>query len=302
MRELPPLNALRAFEAAARLESFQRAAEELHVTPTAISHQIRNLEEIIGTRLFHRQPRPIRLTSAGRRLFPALEEALDLVAGAVSSVAQNAASAPLIVTTTRAFASRWLIPRMSRMQQDSDLPPFALDASERVVDLNSGRADLAIRYTRSAPAEFESRRLFSDRYIAVCSPQILERTSSPNALANLPMIYFDWKNPVAGTPTWSQWIAGACTAVPDVDLPDPEGGTRFSEEIHAIDAAVLGQGLALLSNRIVQNEIEAGRLVQPIDFSIEGLGFYAVYDNRHPRKDEIETLVEAMTEYTADNG
>lgn len=294
MRDLPPLNALRAFEAAARLGSFQAASEELHVTPTAISHQIRNLEEIIDVQLFHRKPRPIRLTSAGRRLFPAIREALDRIANGVSSVRPDANSSPLIMTTTRAFASRWLIPRMGRMHQDRDLPPFAVDASERVLNLHSGHVDFAIRYMHLPPMEFESKLLFTDRYIAVCSASLMQGASSPDAIGDLPLIHFDWKNADNYTPTWSRWIAGARKAFPNVGLPDPESGVRFSEEIHAIDAAILGQGIALLSDHMVQAEIENGRLIQPIDFSIEGLSFYAVYDDRHLRKAEIEQTVDAI--------
>lgn len=294
MRDLPPLNALRAFEAAARLCSFQRASAELHVTPTAISHQIRKLEELIDARLFHRQSRPIRLTSVGRRLFPAIRDGLDIMADGVSAVRSSPGPGALIMTTTRAFASRWLIPRMGRMYRDRDVPPFAVEASERVHDLHSGHADFAIRYTHSAPHELESRLLFKDAYVGVCSPTLMKGSVPGNVFRDLPLIHFDWKNPSAETPVWSRWIAGARKAFPDVDFPDPENGIRFSEEIHAIDAAILGQGIALLSDRMVQTELESGRLVQPIDISIEGLGFYAVYDGRHPRKAEIEKVIDAM--------
>jgi len=295
MRDLPQLTALRTFEAAARLGSFQRAATELHVTPTAVSHQIRNLEDWIDTRLFHRQSRPARLTLAGRRLFPAVRDALDLMAEGVSSIRSVPGPSALIMTTTRAFASRWLIPRMGPIYQDQDdVPSFAVEASERVLDLYSGHADFAIRYTRSPPGEFMSRLLFKDTYIGVCSPSLLQASSPMDAFRDLPLLHFDWKNRDADTPGWSRWIAGARKAFPDVDFPDPESGIRFSEAIHAIDAAIVGRGVALLSDRMVQTELENGRLVQPLDFTIEGLGFYAVYDGRHPRKAEIEMLVDAI--------
>jgi len=293
MRNLPPLNALRAFEAAARRASFQAAAEELHVTPTAVSHQIRNLEELLEVELFHRRPRPVRLTAPGRRLFPALREALDRIAEGVAEIREDSRSGPLIVTTTRAFASRWLIPHLGRMQDD--LPSFAVDATERVLDLSSGNADFAIRYARNPPAGFKSQPLFTDRYIAVCSPSLLDSCSPTDVFGNVPLIHFDWKNPDANAPKWPLWIARARETFPQCTFPEPDSGIRFSEEIHAIEAATLGQGVALLSDRIVQNEIETGRLVQPIDFSIEGLTFYAVFDDRHPRKAEIEHIVGALS-------
>jgi len=169
-----------------------------------------------------------------------------------------------------------------------------VDAAALNLDLHSGQADFAIRYTRSPPRDFMSRLLFKDTYIDVCSPSLLQASRPMDAFRDLPLLHFDWKNPHADTPGWSRWIAGARKAFPDVDFPDPESGIRFSEEIHAIDAAIVGQGIALLSDRMVQTELESGRLVQPLDFTIEGLGFYAVYDGRHPRKAEIEALVDAI--------
>lgn len=294
MRDLPPLTAIRAFEAAARLSSFSHAADELHVTPTAISHQVRNLEDRLGVRLFIRHPGPVRLTEAGRRLAPAIRDALDRIANAVREVTPDEGTGPLILTTTRAFASRWLIPRLGTLQQAKGLPRLAVDASESVVDLRRGHADLAIRYARQAPPGHISRWLFSDRYAVVCAPSILDGPGNIEALQRLPLIHFDWKQPDREAPTWAQWIERARARYPGATLPDPDTGPRFSEESHAIEATLMGQGIALLSDRIVERELRNGSLVQVVDLTINGLAFYAAYVEGHPKTPDIRKVIEAL--------
>lgn len=173
VRELPPLAQLRAFEAAARHLSFQKAAAELAVTPTAISHQIRMLEQYSGQSLFRRRPRPVALTEGGARLYPIIRGGLDSFANAISAIGQAYEQAPLKVTTTNAFASRWLLPRLTLWQRAQ--PSIALEvvASDYVVDLAAGEADLAVRYAETLPSDFVTYELFRDRYILVCSPAIL---------------------------------------------------------------------------------------------------------------------------------
>jgi len=293
MRELPPLNALRAFEAAARHGSFKRAAEELHVTPTAISHQIRHLEDLLGCAVFHRRPRPVRLSEAGRQLYPVLRDSLDRIAGAVVGIQSGLQARALRVTTTPAFASRWLIPRLGAIREACGGQEIAIEATERVIDLHAGEVDFAIRYARSPDPELECRPLFSDRYIPVCHPARLKQSpvESPCDLAKHPLIHFQWKRDDPGAPTWDRWIAAARHHFPDERLPDPEGGLRFSEEVHAIEAALNRQGVALLSDALVAPELASGALVQPVDLAIEGLTFYAVLLPDAPRRELIESVV-----------
>lgn len=295
MRNLPPLNALRAFEAAARHGSFQAAAEELHVTPTAVSHQIRHLEDFLGCQLFIRRPRPIRLTRAGQQLFPALRDGFDRIGSAVAAVRAPAGSGPLIVSTTPAFASRWLIPRLDTLRDACGGHHLAVEASEVVVDLRAGDADFAIRYARSPDPDLECRALFSDRYLPVCSPALLRDGGfpiSPAALASYPLIHFRWKRDDPEAPTWQRWIAHARQRFPAEKMPDPDAGIRFSEESHAIEAAILGQGIALLSDLLVRRELESGMLVKVLDLPIDGLTFYAVYPPDAPRRETIRQLVD----------
>jgi len=293
MRDLPPLNALRAFEAAARHGSFQVAAEELHVSPTAVSHHIRYLEDLLGQKLFRRQPRPIRLTPAGRILFPALRDGLDRIGAGVASVRAPGSVGPLVITTTPAFASRWLVPCLDELSKATG-GPVALLASEKVADLHAGDADLAIRYTRSPPDDLLCRHLFDDRYLPVCHPRLLDECPPKRVLVEHPLIHFEWKRDDPDAPRWERWLASARQECPELALPDAESGIHLSEEFHAIEAAILGQGVALLSDKIVARELETRLLVPALDFAIPGLGFYAMYPGDSPRRDIVEHLVDHL--------
>jgi DNA-binding transcriptional LysR family regulator len=144
MRKLPPLRALHAFEAAARHHSFTAAANELGVTPTAISHQIRQLEEACGIRLFQRRPRPLLLTSAGARLYPALRNGFDALASAVALLAEQDVQAPLRVTSPSAFASKWLVPQLPKWREENPTVPLEIIGTDAVLDVRAGAADVAI--------------------------------------------------------------------------------------------------------------------------------------------------------------
>src|SRR5215475_14270420 len=151
MNRLPPLIELRAFEAAARHVSFKKAAAELGVTPTAISHQIRLLEQYCGRALFRRRPRPLSLTQAGARLFPVVRDGLAAFVTTLGAIRRDGERQPLRVTTTSAFASRWLVPRLSRWRKLRPDTPLEVIGTDSVIDLRAGDADVAIRYTRASP-------------------------------------------------------------------------------------------------------------------------------------------------------
>src|SRR5246127_3075063 len=146
MQKLPPLVELRAFDAAARHLSFKKGAAELGVTPTAISHQIRLLERYCGRALFRRRPRPLSLTQAGARLFPVIRDGLEAFATALGAIRRHGDRQPLRVTTTNAFASRWLVPRLSRWRKVRPDAPLDVIGTDSVIDLRAGDADVAIRY------------------------------------------------------------------------------------------------------------------------------------------------------------
>jgi LysR family glycine cleavage system transcriptional activator len=160
MSKLPPLTELRAFEAVARHLSFKKAAAELGVTATAVSHQIRLLEQYCGRSLFRRRPRPITLTEAGSRLFPVIRDGIEAFSATIAAVKRDGNKQPLRVTTTNAFASRWLIPRLPRWRKRD--APLDVIGTDGVLDLNAGEADIAIRYARTSPTDGIAHEFLSE--------------------------------------------------------------------------------------------------------------------------------------------
>ena len=161
MRKLPPLASLRAFEAAARHLSFRKAAAELGVTPTAVSHQVRLLEETCGEELFRRRPRPLALSPAGERLFPVLRSGFDAFGLAIATLSQDVEHPPLRVTCTNAFAGRWLVPRLSFWRKANPTIPLEIIGTNAVLDLRIGEADLALRYARAVHSDLPLPRSFA---------------------------------------------------------------------------------------------------------------------------------------------
>jgi LysR family glycine cleavage system transcriptional activator len=292
MRKLPPLASLRAFEAVARYMSFKKAAAELGVTSTAISHQIRLLEDTCGQPLLRRRPPPLRLTNAGERLFPVLRNGLDAFAAAVGSLSTPAAHSTLRVTSTSAFASRWLIPRLPRWKAAYPDVQLEVIGTDALVDLRKGEADVAIRFARMMPMNFVVHELFRDNFLPVCSPKLPPNgaVKRPTELLQHPLIHFDWMSPHPEAPTWSRWLAVARTV--DPDLPDihKPWDLSFREEVHAIDAVVAGQGIAVCSDVIVSHELKTGVLVKAHDLSLPGYGFYIVYVPGHVKTPMIEAF------------
>jgi LysR family glycine cleavage system transcriptional activator len=175
MHKLPPLVELRAFDAAARHMSFKQAALELCVSPTAVSHQIRLLERYCGCALFRRRPRPLTLTDAGARLFPAVRGGLEAFAAAIAAVKRDGDLQPLRVTATNAFASRWLVPRLPAWRKLHPHVPLEVIGTDTVLDLKAGDGDVAIRYAtrREVPTDGVVDELVSDTFWPVCSPRLL---------------------------------------------------------------------------------------------------------------------------------
>jgi len=172
MHKLPPLSELRAFEAAARHLSFKKAAAELGVTPTAISHQIKLLEQYCGRPLFRRRPRPMALTESGGRLFPVIRDGLEVFAATIAIIKRDRSRQSLRVTTTNAFASRWLIPRLPRWRKIRPDAPLEVIGTDNVLDLNAGDADIAIRYARTSPTDGTVGELLKDRFWPICSQEL----------------------------------------------------------------------------------------------------------------------------------
>ncbi len=296
MRRLPPLGTLRAFEAAARHLSFKEAARELGLTPTAISHQVRLLEEYCGEKLFRRRPRPLALSDAGAKLYPAIRDGFDVLAAALSSLRTEADARPLRVTTTGAFASRWLIPRLGLWRRAHEDIALSIIGADRVLKLDSGEADLAIRYARSAPSG-ASREIFRDRFFPVCSPKLIVGRPPIRCAADLsgyPLIHFDWFANDRTAPNWKRWFE--MTSIADSGAQPPwQIALSFREELHAIEAVLAGQGVALCSDIVVADDLASGTLVKALDLALPGYGFYPIYALDHPRRAIIEIFVAWMS-------
>jgi LysR family glycine cleavage system transcriptional activator len=292
MRKLPPLTALRAFEAAARHKSFKAAADELRLTPTAVSHQIRALEILCERPLFRRRPRPIALTEAGARLFPAIRDGLDQFAAAFGAIREDAGHRPLRVTTTNAFAGRWLVPRLPLWRAAHPDTALEVIGTDAVVDLRAGDADVAIRYAHAPPPDLRSEELFRDRFWPVCSPRLLSAgppIEDPASLERYPLIHAWWSEADPAAPTWVRWLAMARGLAPDALLATPPG-LHFREELHAIDAIIAGQGIGICSDILVEAELASGALAKVADIALPGFGFYLAYVPNHPRQALIATF------------
>src|SRR5581483_9685493 len=272
MRRLPPLSSLRAFEAAARQESFKRAAAELGVTPTAISHQIRQLEADLGVALFTRETRRVVLAEKGRALYPALREALDRMAAAVDDVRRRPVRRIATLSATVAFTAKLLVPRAARFRALNPGWDLRLHASDDPVDLPAGEADAAIRYGLGPYWGLDAVPLFTDEFAPICSPHLaVSRTAD---LLQATLIHVDWRSGTLkhSVPTWTRWAEKA-----GLKGLDSEGGISFNDESSAIQAAIGGQGVALLSLTLVAAELASGSLVQPFGPRLEGLGYHFVF-------------------------
>lgn len=269
-RRLPPLAALRAFEAAARHLSFRLAAEELSVTPTAVSHQIRQLESLLGVALFERQARKVVLTPEGRSLFPALREGFDRMAAAIAPLMAPRRRRILTVSATPAFVARLLVPRLAAFQAAHPGIDLRLHASTRPVDFAVQQIDAAIRYGQGPYRGLCHEPLLPTRFAPMCSPALKLRR--PADLARHPLLHFQWQPAFREPPDWNAWRRVAAQHALDVGR-----GVTFTDETHAIDAAIAGQGVALLNTALVGDALACGTLVRPFGPELEGLPYQLVY-------------------------
>jgi LysR family glycine cleavage system transcriptional activator len=259
-----PLNALRTFEAAARHQSFLKAADELAVTPGAVSRQIKALEIELGLRLFERFNRAVRLTPAGERLAEGVRQGLAAMTAAVAE-AQGSRAGPLAVSVMHSLAARWLVPRLHDFQQRYPDIQVMIAASDLPADLVHDRIDLAIRYGTGPYPGLAATRLIATRMFPVCSPRFLaaQTLKTPDDLADALLL-----SDVNVTPTeisWPAWLKAA--GARGVDATQ---GLQFSNTYLAIEAALAGRGVALAQEAMVVDELAAGRLVRPFEASIAG--------------------------------
>jgi LysR family transcriptional regulator, glycine cleavage system transcriptional activator len=253
---LPPLTSLRAFEAAARRSSFKAAAEELFVTPTAISHQIRQLEAHLGLRVLERTPRTVRLTAEGSVLYEATASGFAEIARAIAQLRRRQDPAILTLTSTTAFLSHWMVPRLAELRRLLPDVDVRLHASDAIVELRSGGVDAAIRYGKGPFAGVTSIPLRDDVFGPVCSPGL--GLSKLGDLRQAALIHIDGRQVPAPSPDWPRWCAEA--GLRDMDT---QAGMRFPDSTLAVQAAIAGHGVAIVSLVLVADALDAGLLVAP---------------------------------------
>ena len=255
---LPPLNALRAFEAIARHLSFAKAADELHVTPAALSHQIRALEEQLGLPLFHRRTRAIELTDAGRLIYPGLHAGFESVRGAMAQLDRSRDSNVLVISATPGLVAKWLMPRLWRFLHAHPDIDARVSASLKIADFAAEGVDVAIRLSKENHPELYAERLFNDSVLPVCSPRLVEQgLRSPADLPRFPLIHYDIPMSMRAPPLWADWFAVAGLQ------GDATRGLKVNVADHALDAAVAGAGVSLSFKLIASDDVHSGRLVTP---------------------------------------
>jgi LysR family transcriptional regulator, glycine cleavage system transcriptional activator len=283
MRRLPPLAGLRAFEAAARHLSFKRAAAELHVTPTAISHQVRQLEAVIDTPLFERRVRQVTLTAEGLALLPVLRDGFDAFARAIDGLRSRSRRAVVTLSATPAFAAKWLVPRLAQFRELRPDIDLTLLATLDVVDLKVGAADLALRYGRGPYPGLVAEPLTIDRFAPVMSPRL--RIKKPADLKSATLLHSVWQRNDPNNPTWRQWLK-----IAGIEGVDAKAGLKFSDEAHAIQATVAGNGIALHSLLLVSEELKTGTLRVPFGPEIDGFTLHMVHDADRPVTEAVAAV------------
>lgn len=283
MRRLSHLHALRVFEAAARHLHFGRAAQELHLDPTAVSHQIRNLEQALGVQLFKRRPRPLSLTEAGKQLYPEISASLDRMVRAVEAVQQTTAP-PLVVSMTHAFAAEWFSPRLPAIQSALGRE-IEVHADNAPASLTDGSVDLALRSQEEAGSQHIWHRLLDDAYVLVGAPDL----PGDGDLQSLPRIQYRWHSPKWAPLDWHQWFEDAGETF--TEMPP---AASFSEESHAITAAIAGVGIALVSRCLAARRIASGELEQLHAYRAPAPPIWGVYRDGHPRAEEIKLLLDTI--------
>ena len=265
-RRLPPLNALRSFEAAARHLNFSKAADELGVTPAAVSHQIKVLEDFLGVSLFRRTARGLLLTDEGQAYLPGVREGFDRLLSAMDDLAELGRGGVLTVSVAPSFAAKWLVPRLDRFQARHPDIDVRISASMELVDFSTGDVDLAIRYGAGGYPRLEAELLLRDTVFPVCSPALLEGEhglDAPDRLRFHTLLHDDNPEEDETCPTWAMWVRAA-----GIDGVDATRGPRFNQSSLVLEAAILGRGVALAKSTLADADIAAGRLVKPFDLSI----------------------------------
>ncbi|MEZ5932976.1 MAG: transcriptional regulator GcvA [Alphaproteobacteria bacterium] len=283
VRRLPSLNALRAFEAAARHLSFSRAADELNVTKAAVSHQVKALEEELGLPLFRRLNRALLLTDAGQTLLPSLTQAFGMMGGAIDRLKKRDETGELTLTTLASFAAIWLVPRLGRFRRAHPEIDVRITTSDESIDFAASDVDLAIRYGAGRWPNVHVERLMTEEIFPVCAPSLLADgppLEKPADLANHTLLH-DYT-----LETWRMWLI----AVGEGGV-DAERGPRYQHSNLVIQAAEQGDGVALARSVLAADALAKGRLVKPFDVALPAeFAYYLVCPPDHLKRPKVKAF------------
>jgi len=275
---LPPLRSLQYFEAVARHLSFSRAAEELHLTHSALSHQIKALEEWLGQPLFERQARSLRLTEAARRLLPPVAAAFRQLEAAMREAGAAGRATPLRLSTLPSLASKWLVPRLYAFRAQYPEIDVHISATERLENVARGEVDAALRYGRGGWPDVTSELLVRDDIFPVCAPRLLEgrKKLTLKDLGAFPLLSdADWGS---AYDFWGMWLTAAGANADDFKAAGHKGGISSNVSSLMLQAAVDGLGIGLGNRMLALDDLKAGRLVRPFDFTLTlETGYFLVY-------------------------
>ena len=292
----PSLNALRAFEAAARHLSLARAADELRVTPSALSHQIRVLEQHLEQQLFERRSRSIALTRAGKLLYPGLQTGFAQIEEAVTSLAAERNPRILVISTPPGLTARWLVPRIYRFSTDHPDIDLRVSSTLGYADFRTDGIEVAVRNMSKVSAqasELHAEKLVDLMLTPVCSPQIVKKyggIKSLEALKRIPMVHVESLTGHADLPNWSDWLEVA--GLTDIDQ---SRGLRFNTAEHALDAAVEGAGILLAQTILAYDDLRTGRLVMPFDLVLPTKrAYYFVCPTRDVDREPVKAFRDWM--------
>jgi LysR family transcriptional regulator, glycine cleavage system transcriptional activator len=282
-QQLPPLTTLRSFEASARLLSFSKAADELHVTHGAVSRAVRHLEDHMGVKLFKRSVRAVNLTATGVAYAASVRDVLGRLATATAVIMDQQSMGVLNISTLDSFAAKWLIPRLFRFRQAHGDIDVRLSTSEKLADFVNDGIDIAIRYGSGRYPGVKAELLMREEVFPVCSPMLLKGAHPLKSAADLKqhtLIHDSFEI------DWAMWLKTA-----GVEGVDPYRGPRFQSSDHAVQAAVQGEGVVLGRSTLVVDDLKAGRLVKPFSVSLPAdLAYYVAYPTQTAQRPKVRAF------------
>jgi LysR family glycine cleavage system transcriptional activator len=297
---MPPLNALKAFESAGRHMSFTEAAKELHVTPAAISHQIKTLESFLGFKLFHRKNRSLELTVAGQACLPGLRRGFNHLGAAIERIQSTVAAEPLLISAPPIFGAKWLVPRITEFSVAHPEVQIRIDPLQQISELEGPETDVAVRFGRGRYPGLRAKRLMSQEVFPVCSPELLRGKHplvSPADLRWHTLIHFDPTFYDPDWPKWEKWFRAAGVTGIDASI-----GPHFSSPNFTIQAVLQGQGVALAVSLMADELVAQGQLIQLFDVNYPGdYGYYVVVSDEKVEEPRVKAFWEWLISEARDN-